>query len=146
MLTGHVATSNVIASMDSPYMLSCLCLIVTYDLTAPLQDIRLQNPWFDLQVHLRSNVMVPFDSPYMISYWYIYSIHMSTSFTFQFIHRVQWWTINFGKKNIKNRKLEIEKIQNSTFVRNTEKKIQKRFEKIQKWFEGGVALWSFWLS
>ncbi len=35
------------------------------------------------------------------------------------------------------------KIQNCTFVRTTEKKIQKKFERIQKWFEGGVALWSF---
>ncbi len=31
------------------------------------------------------------------------------------------------------------KIQNSTFVRTTEEKIQEKFEKIQKWFEGGVA-------
>ncbi len=29
------------------------------------------------------------------------------------------------------------------FVRNTEKEIQKKFERIQKWFEGGVAFWSF---
>ncbi len=32
-------------------------------------------------------------------------------------------------------KLKIAKIQDSKFVRTTEKKIQKRFEKIQKWLE-----------
>ncbi len=47
------------------------------------------------------------------------------------------------KKNVKNQKLEISKIQNSTFVRIAEKKIQKKFEKMQKWFEGGVGFWSF---
>ncbi len=36
-------------------------------------------------------------------------------------------------------------MQNGTFVTTTEKKIQKKFEKIQKWFEGGVAFWKFWL-
>ncbi len=36
------------------------------------------------------------------------------------------------KKKVKNQKLKISKIQNSTFVRTTEKKIQKKFEKIQK--------------
>ncbi len=33
------------------------------------------------------------------------------------------------KKILKNQKLKISKIQNSTFVRTTEKKIQKKFEK-----------------
>ncbi len=36
------------------------------------------------------------------------------------------------EKILKNRKLEISKIQNSTFVRTTEKKIQKKFENIQQ--------------
>ncbi len=35
------------------------------------------------------------------------------------------------------------KIQNSTFVRITKKNIQVKVETIQKWFEGGVAFWSF---
>ncbi len=43
------------------------------------------------------------------------------------------------KKFVKNLKLKISKIQNSTFVSTTEKKIQEKFEKIQKLFEGGVA-------
>ncbi len=43
------------------------------------------------------------------------------------------------KKIVKNRKLKISKIQNSTFVSTTEEKIQEKFEKIQKLFEGGVA-------
>ncbi len=47
------------------------------------------------------------------------------------------------KKIVKNSKVKISKIQNSTFVRTNEKKIQKKFEKIQKWFEGGVGFWSF---
>ncbi len=46
--------------------------------------------------------------------------------------------MNF-KKFDKNRKVKISKIQNSTFVRTNEKKIQEKFEKIQKEFEGGVA-------
>ena len=47
------------------------------------------------------------------------------------------------QKLVKNRKLKISKIQNNTFVKTTEKKIQKKVEKIQKWFKGGVAFWSF---
>ena len=43
------------------------------------------------------------------------------------------------KKIVTNQKLKISKIQNITFVRTTEKKNQKKFERIQKWFEGGVA-------
>ena len=39
-------------------------------------------------------------------------------------------------KIVKNRNIKISKIQNSTFVKTTEKKIQ---EKIEKLFEGGVA-------
>ncbi len=35
------------------------------------------------------------------------------------------------------------KLQNSTFVRTTEKKIQKKFEQNQKLFEGSVAFWNF---
>ncbi len=35
------------------------------------------------------------------------------------------------------------KMQNSTFVMPTEKKNQNKFEPIQKWYEGDVALWSF---
>ncbi len=35
--------SNVIAPMDSTYILFYYCLIVTYDLTAPLRDIMLWN-------------------------------------------------------------------------------------------------------
>ena len=48
------------------------------------------------------------------------------------------------KKKIEksNHTLKISKIQDSTFVRTTEKKIQKKFEKIQMWSEGGVAFWS----
>ncbi len=47
--------------------------------------------------------------------------------------------VNFKDfSRIRNSKFE-KKIQNSTFVRTTEKKIQKKFEKIQKWFEGRVA-------
>ncbi len=44
-----------------------------------------------------------------------------------------------GTKFLKNEKVKISKIQNSTFVRTTEKKFQKKFERIQKRFEGGVA-------
>ncbi len=40
---------------------------------------------------------------------------------------------------IKNQKLKISKIQNSTFARTTGKKFQKKTEMIQKCFEGGVA-------
>ena len=36
-------------------------------------------------------------------------------------------------------KIGISNFKNSTFVRITEKKIQKKFEKIQNRFEGGVA-------
>ncbi len=58
-----------------------------------------------------------------------------------------WFPIGYDgeieKKIVKNRKLKISKIQNNTFVRTTEKKIQKQFERIQEWFEGGVAFWSF---
>ena len=39
----------------------------------------------------------------------------------------------------KNRKLKISKIQNSTFVKTTEKKIQKKFESFQLRFVGGVV-------
>ncbi len=46
-------------------------------------------------------------------------------------------------KIVKNCKLKISKLQNSTFVRTIEKKIQKKFDKIQKLLEGGVAFWSF---
>ncbi len=44
------------------------------------------------------------------------------------------------QKFVKNLKLKILKIQNSTFVRTTEKKIQEKFEiiLIPKQFEGGV--------
>ncbi len=41
------------------------------------------------------------------------------------------------QKFVKNQKLKISKLQNSTFVRTTVKKIQKMFERIQKRFEGG---------
>ncbi len=34
---------------------------------------------------------------------------------------------------------KIKKKKKKTFGRTTEKKIQKKFERIQKWFEGGVA-------
>ncbi len=44
------------------------------------------------------------------------------------------------KNNIENSKaLTISKSQKSTFVRTTEKKIQKKFEMIERRFEGGVA-------
>ncbi len=56
-----------------------------------------------------------------------------------FLHKVQWW----NQKFVKNRKLKILKIQNSTFVRTSAKKIREKVEKIQKSFEGGVAFWSF---
>ncbi len=51
--------------------------------------------------------------------------------------------VNFEYKIVKNRKLKISKIQNNSFVRTTEKKIQEKFGNIQKWFEGGAAFWSF---
>ncbi len=47
---------------------------------------------------------------------------------------------------VKFKKLKISKIQNNSFVRPTEKKIQEKFEKIlfpQNWFEGGVAFLIF---
>ncbi len=47
------------------------------------------------------------------------------------------------KKIMKEQKLKISKIQKSTFVRTTEKKILKKNEKIQKWSEEGVAFCSF---
>ena len=47
------------------------------------------------------------------------------------------------QKFVKNQKLKISKIPNSSFVRTIEKKIQEKFGNIQKWFEGGVAFWSF---
>ena len=43
------------------------------------------------------------------------------------------------KNFVTNRELKISKIQNSNFVSITKKKIQQKFEKIQKLFEGGVA-------
>ncbi len=43
------------------------------------------------------------------------------------------------KTIIKNRNLKISKIQKRIFVRTTEKKIQKKFERIPKCLEGGVA-------
>ncbi len=43
------------------------------------------------------------------------------------------------QKFVKNRKLKISKIQNSTFVRTTEKKIPEKVEKIQRRFEGGIV-------
>ncbi len=46
------------------------------------------------------------------------------------------------KNSLKIGNLKFKKIKNSTFVRTTEKKIQEKVEKIQKWFEGGVAFWS----
>ncbi len=46
---------------------------------------------------------------------------------------------NKKKKIVKNQKLKISKIQNSIFVRTSEKKIQKKFERIQKRFEGAVG-------
>ncbi len=58
---------------------------------------------------------------------------------FWFPHRVQWWILKIFKK----RNVKFSKIQDSTFVRTTEKKIQKKCERIQKWFEGGVAFWNF---
>ncbi len=48
--------------------------------------------------------------------------------------------VNETEKKSWKIKLKISKIQNSTFVRTTEKKIQKKFERIQKWFEGGGVL------
>ncbi len=48
-----------------------------------------------------------------------------------------WYNGEF-QKFVKNHKLKISKIRNSAFVRTTEKKIQKKFEQIRKWFEGGV--------
>ncbi len=51
---------------------------------------------------------------------------------------------NKQKKIVKNQKLKISKIQNTIFVRTTQKKFQgKKFEKIQKCFEGGVAFQNF---
>ena len=41
-------------------------------------------------------------------------------------------------KIVKNGKLKISKTQSTTFLRTTEKKIQKKFEKMQSRFEGGV--------
>ncbi len=59
-------------------------------------------------------------------------------------HRDPCYRKRKKKKNIlKNQELKIAKIQDSTFLRTTEKKIKKKFERIQKWFEGGVAFWSF---
>ncbi len=45
---------------------------------------------------------------------------------FWFPHRLQWWW--WIRKFVKNQKLKISKIQNSTFVRPIEKKIQKKIE------------------
>ena len=54
----------VIVSLDSPYMVSCKCLIVTYGLTAPLGDKYFQN-LSDLDIEfsrsLRSNVITSFN-------------------------------------------------------------------------------------
>ncbi len=47
------------------------------------------------------------------------------------------------KKMSKIKNSKFQKSKNSTFVRIAEKKIQKKFEKMQKWFEGGVGFWSF---
>ncbi len=64
------------------------------------------------------------------------------------------WTLNWGffgltigyngeiQNFVENWKLKISKIRNSTtFLRTTKKKIREKFERIQKWFEGGVAVW-----
>ncbi len=67
--------------------------------------------------------------------------HISLSFTlwslvFQLIEVL--WILTICSKS----KIKISKIQNSIFVRTTDKKIQEKFEKIQNYFEGGVAFWS----
>ncbi len=106
--------------------------------SAPLHDIKrryLSDLDFDLQGHSRSKVMVSLLSIY--GFPMIYTVTKCLSLTFQFIHRVQWWILNFQKKIV----TQNVKIQNSTFVRSTQKKIQKKFERIQKWFGGGVAFW-----
>ncbi len=54
---------------------------------------------------------------------------------FLFLHTSQWRSWKFWKEILKSRKLKIPKVQNSTFVKTTEKKIQK-FGNIQKGFEG----------
>ncbi len=50
--------------------------------------------------------------------------------TFQFIHRVQWRTLNLRKKSLKIVNSKFKK--SKSFVMSTQKKIQENFGKIQK--------------
>ncbi len=50
--------------------------------------------------------------------------------------------VNF-KNSLKIGISKFQKSKNNTFGSTTEKKIQEKVEKTQKWLEGGVAFWSF---
>ncbi len=72
------------------------------------------------KVHCVHWILTPRPKFHSIS---LYVAHFSDNWGFWFPHRVQWWIL---KKIVKNRKLKVSKIQNRTFVRTTEKKIQKK--------------------
>ena len=59
------------------------------------------------------------------------------------IYELCWHNQAELKKIVKNQKLKISKIQDSTFVWTTKRKSHKKFERIKKCFEGLVAFWSF---
>ncbi len=73
----------MIVGLDSPYRISCWCIIVTYGLTLLLYKTQNLEIWMTLnltfQGHSRLNVVVSLDSPYMVAYWYIYSNRMPIS-------------------------------------------------------------------
>ena len=136
--------SKVIASMDSPFMSSYLCLIVTYGLTLLLYKIQGVEIWVSLTLtykvtqgqmwwyHMTLHIWFPVD---------IYSNCMSTSHLSVY---PQGSIVNFkfAKKIVTNHKLIISKIRNSTFVRTTQTPVQEKMWKIHKWFVGGIAFWA----
>ncbi len=77
--------------------------------------------------------MVPFNSTYGFLLTYIVTTCVSLTFQFPIGYNGEFEIFeNNSSKIVK--KLKMSKIQNSSFVRTSEKKIQK-FEKMQKWFE-----------